>query len=572
MARSAVPSTASRIALTQPRSERDEIAQLPRYAVVGRQRYDLELIMNGGFAPLVGFMDRADYASVRDTMRLADGMLWPVPVVLDVAETDAALFTENPEVVLTDVTGVPLAVLTVGDVYRPDQIKEAQEVYGTLDTNHFGVRYVLERTNPVYVGGRVRMLALPRYYEYAEHRATPAELKQWFAQKGWTRVVGFQTRNPIHRAHFELLRRAAEEHDAKVLIHPAVGETKDGDIDPTTRVRVYREIIRHYAGDFATLNLLPLAMRMGGPREAVLHAIIRKNYGCTHFIIGRDHAGPGKDTQGVSYYEPYAAQGLAQQYAREIGIAIIAPKEMVYVEELDGYEETHRVKPEHTVRSISGTEFRTMLRERRPVPAWFSFPEVVRELEHAILPQGTTGFAVFFTGLSGSGKSTIAESLRVHLEELGAGPVTLLDGDVVRRHLSKELGFSKKDRDMNITRIGFVAGEIVKHGGVVLCAAIAPYARSRRAARELVEEFGDFIEVHVATPIEVCELRDVKGLYAKARRGLLEGLTGVNDPYEVPENAELVLDTTSLTTSEAVNRILDLLRARNLVDMPDVTL
>jgi sulfate adenylyltransferase len=543
----------------------EQVANAPRHRLQDRQLYDLDMLLMGAFAPLSGFMERKDYESVRDTMHLASGELWPLPVVLDVSSSDVDMFRAGKPVVLTDPYGTPLALLHPTDVYTPNRAAEVDAVYGTNDTEHFGVRHILERTRPIYVGGRVEQLEFPRQIAFAEYRNTPAEQRTWFKKNGWKRVVGFQTRNPIHRAHFELLRRAADEYDAKVLIHPAVGETKDGDIDATTRVRIYKTIIDNYAKDFATLNVMPLAMRMAGPREALMHAIIRKNYGCTHFIVGRDHAGPGKDARGVPYYEPYAAQELAQTHADDIGIKIVAPKEMVYVEELDSYHPVDTVPLGHTVRSISGTELRRMLREGRTVPTWFSFPEVMQELEHAAHPQGTTGFAVFFTGLSGSGKSTIAQKLKEYLEEHNARPATLLDGDIVRNHLSKGLGFSKEDRNTNIRRIGFVASEVVRHGGVAICAAIAPYELARRDARVLVEEHGSFVEVHVATPLVVCESRDVKGLYDKARKGLIKGFTGINDPYEEPEQPDVVVNKEEGTVDEAVQTIVGVLQSRRLV-------
>jgi sulfate adenylyltransferase len=417
------------------------------------------------------------------------------------------------------------------------------------------VRYLLEQAGPVYVGGPIEAVQLPVHFDYRRLRLTPAETRAEFERRGWTRIVAFQTRNPMHRAHVELTTRAAAEQQADLLIHPVVGMTKPGDVDHYTRVRCYQAVLDRYPVNTATLALLPLAMRMGGPREALWHAIIRKNHGCTHLIVGRDHAGPGADSSGTPFYGPYDAQELLAKHEDEIGVSMVDFKMMVYVPDLDTYLPEHEVPEGTRALSISGTELRSRLTDGREIPDWFTYPEVVAELRRTHPPRAQQGFTVFFTGLSGSGKSTIANALLVKLLEMGGRPITLLDGDIVRKNLSSELGFSREHRDLNILRIGYVASEITKNGGIAICAPIAPYDATRIEVRRAIEPYGGFILVHVATPLEVCEERDRKGLYAKARAGLIKEFTGISDPYEEPGDAELVIDTEELTPDEAANQI-----------------
>jgi sulfate adenylyltransferase len=414
----------------------------------------------------------------------------------------------------------------------------------------------LNRSNPVYLGGRIRGVEPPTYYDFKLLRDTPSELRGRFRKLGWRKVVAFQTRNPLHRAHQELTFRAAKESDANLLIQPVVGMTKPGDIDHFTRVRCYEHILEEYPEQTTQLSLLNLAMRMGGPRETLLHAIIRKNYGCTHFIVGRDHAGPGNDKDGNPFYGPYDAQELYREHEEELDITMVPFKMMVYVENKAEYVPADETEPTDKVLNLSGTEFRRRLREGLDIPEWFSYPSVVNELRKAHPPKHKQGFTVFFTGLSGSGKSTVANALMVKLLEEGSRPVTLLDGDIVRKNLSSELTFSKEHRDLNIQRIGFVASEITKNGGIAICAPIAPYAATRRQVRDMISPVGGFMETYVSTPIEICEKRDRKGLYAMARAGKIKGFTGIDDPYEVPENAEIVIDTGELTADLAAHRIL----------------
>jgi sulfate adenylyltransferase len=450
-----------------------------------------------------------------------------------------------------------LAGLTVEEIYKPDLKKEAQGIFGTTDELHPGVQYLMHQTKPVYLSGKLEGLQLPMHYDFAEMRYTPEELRAMFTKRGWDKTVAFQTRNPMHRAHVEMTLRAARDSEANLLIQPTVGMTKPGDIDHFTRVRVYKALQNRFPSNTTMISLLPLAMRMGGPREAVWHAIIRKNYGASHFIVGRDHAGPGKNSAGEDFYGPYDAQELVEKHMDEIGITVVPFKMMVYIPSKDTYMPIDEVPEGLETANISGTEQRERLRAGKPLPEWFTYPEVAAELHRTTPPRTRQGFTVFFTGLSGSGKSTIANVLITKLLELGGRNVTLLDGDVVRKHLSSELGFSREHRDINIRRIGFVASEIAKHGGIAVCAPIAPYDATRKAVRQLVEgEGGGFVLVHVNTPLETCEERDRKGLYAKARAGEIKEFTGISDPYEVPTDADVVLDTTKYSADELSQQLL----------------
>ncbi|MBI5710692.1 MAG: bifunctional sulfate adenylyltransferase/adenylylsulfate kinase [Candidatus Eisenbacteria bacterium] len=524
--------------------------------LTGRQLCDLELLMNGGFSPLRGFLGRSDYERVRDEMRLASGTLWPIPVTLDVTEEVARRLEPGSTLALRDAEGVMLAALRVGDVWKPDRELEAEQVFGARRPEHPGVEYLLNHTHSWYVGGEVEGLQLPVHYDFKGLRLTPAETRREFSRLGWTRIAAFQTRNPMHRAHLELTLRAAKDVQANLLIHPVVGMTKPGDVDHYTRVRGYQAILGRYPRFTAFLALLPLAMRMGGPRETVWHGIIRMNYGCTHLIVGRDHAGPGNDSAGRPFYGPYEAQELLSRHQKELGVRMVPFKMMVYVQELDAYVPEDQVPEGTRALSISGTELRERLAEGREIPEWFTYPEVARELRRTHPPRAMQGFTVFFTGLSGSGKSTVANALLVKLLMMGGRPVTLLDGDIVRKHLSSELGFSREHRDLNIQRIGFVASEVTKNGGIAICAPIAPYDHTRRRVRAMIQPLGGFVLVHVATPLEVCEARDRKGLYAKARQGIVKEFTGISDPYEEPADADVRIDTTATTPDEAANQIL----------------
>ncbi|HEY6301532.1 MAG TPA: bifunctional sulfate adenylyltransferase/adenylylsulfate kinase [Terriglobales bacterium] len=529
----------------------------PSWDLTARQLCDLELLMSGGFSPLRGFMNRADYEGVCHNMRLADGTLWPMPITLDISEEFAKKLTPGSgKIALRDPEGVMLAVLHVEDVWQPDRQAEAQSVFGSTSAAHPGADYAINKSHPWYVGGGVEQLQDPAHYDFRSLRLTPADLRAEFGRLGWTKVVAFQTRNPMHRAHVELTMRAAKQVEANLLIHPSVGMTKPGDVDYFVRTRCYQLLLAKYPHGTVKLSMLPLAMRLGGPREAIWHGLIRKNHGCTHFIVGRDHAGPGKDTDGKPFYGPYDAQELFQKHAAEMGVKMVPFQMMVYLQNEDRYVPSDEVPPGAKVLDISGTELRKRLNEGRDIPAWFTYPEVVRELRRSYPPRHKQGVTIFFTGLSGSGKSTIANALITKFLEMGGRPVTLLDGDLVRKHLSSELGFSKEHRDINIRRIGYVASEITKNGGIAVCAPIAPYEATRKAVRQMIEPFGGFILVHAATSIEVCEQRDRKGLYAKARAGIVKEFTGISDPYEAPTDAEVVIDTAKLSAEEAAQSII----------------
>ena len=542
-----------------------EAAELPSWDLTQRQICDLELLMNGGFNPLKGFLGQADYNNVVEKMRLADGTLWPIPINLDVSEKFAETLETGQDIALRDPEGVILAIMSVTDKWLPDKAREAEKVFGTDDVVHPAVNYLHNTAGPIYLGGPVIGIQQPVHYDFRARRSTPNELRAYFRKVGWRRVVAFQTRNPLHRAHQELTFRAAKEAQANLLIHPVVGMTKPGDVDHFTRARCYEAVLDKYPSSTTSMSLLHLAMRMAGPREAVWHGLIRANHGCTHFIIGRDHAGPGKNAAGEDFYGPYDAQVLFRELQSEIGTEMVDFRHMVYVQERAQYEPADEIEGDVTVLDISGTELRRRLSEGLEIPDWFSFPEVVTELRRTRPARSKQGFTVFFTGFSGSGKSTIANALMVKLMEMGGRPVTLLDGDIVRKNLSSELGFSKEHRDLNIRRIGYVASEITKNGGIAICAPIAPYTATRRAVREEIGAFGAFIEVHVATSLEECERRDRKGLYKLARAGKIKEFTGISDPYETPEDPELRVETENVEVDNCAHQVILKLESMGLI-------
>ena len=537
-------------------AERRAAREYASWDLTERQLCDIELLLNGAFSPLEGFLGKKDYESVVTKMRLASGVLWPIPVTLDVSEAFAENIQAGDRIALRDLEGVIIATLDVSDIWIPDKKAEAESVFGTADETHPAVHYLNNIAHPVYVGGKLRGVEAPMHYDFKHLRNSPAELREHFRKLGWRKVVAFQTRNPMHRAHQELTLRAAFDVEANLLIHPVVGVTKPGDVDHYTRVRCYEHLLGRYPEQTTMLSLLPLEMRMGGPREALWHAIIRKNYGCTHLIVGPDHAGPGKDSKGNDFYGPYDAQELLKNYEEELDISMVPFRMMVYAENRAQYIPVDEASDTDNVLHISGTELRRRLAEGLEIPDWFSFPDVVAELRRTHPPRHKQGFTVFFTGLSGSGKSTLANALMAKLMEASGRAISLLDGDIVRKNLSSELGFSKEHRDLNIRRIGYVASEITKSGGIAICAPIAPYASTRRTVRDMVSPLGGFIEIHVATPLEVCEERDRKGLYAKARAGLIKEFTGISDPYEAPENPEMVIDTADMSPDLAAHRIM----------------
>lgn len=537
--------------------ERQELleksSRLPSVKISARAACDLELLASGGFSPLDRFMGKADYERVLTEMRLKNGTLFPIPVTLPIDES--ALPTWGEAITLSDARNNPIAIMQIEEVYHYDPQREARLVLGTTDPRHPLVSE-MNTWGKVYVSGELKVIELPKYFDFVELRFTPAQVREKLAAMGYEKVVAFQTRNPMHRIHEELTKRAAEEVGGSLLIHPVVGLTKPGDVDHYTRVRVYRTLVENYYEKNRTLlSLLPLAMRMAGPREAIWHAIIRRNYGATHFIIGRDHAGPGKDGNGNPFYGPYEAQLMLTQYADEIGVQPVEFKELVYLSDDERYEEQNKVPEGAHIFSISGTQVREdYLAQGKMLPEWFTRKETAEILQQMYPPRYKQGCCLWFTGLSGSGKSTTAEIVTSLLLERGR-QVTVLDGDVVRTHLSKGLGFSQEDRDTNILRIGFVSSEIARHGGIVISAAISPYRSTRNEVRKMV---GDerFIEIYVNTPIDVCEQRDVKGLYARARRGQITGFTGVDDPYEEPVDPEITLTTVKFSPEENARKII----------------
>ena len=545
--------------------EKKAAANYASWDLTPRQICDLELLLNGGFSPLKGFLNEEDYDSVVENMRLKDGSLWPIPITLDVSKEFSKNLKIGEKVALRNLEGVILAIIQVDAKWSPDKFREADKVFQTRDETHPGVNFLINNTGEIYLGGEVFGLEKPQHYDFKSRRQTPNELRKYFQKMGWEKIVAFQTRNPLHRAHQELTLTAAREVEANLLIHPVVGMTKPGDVDHFTRVRCYEAILDKYPTFSTNLSLINLAMRMAGPREALWHGLIRKNHGCTHFIIGRDHAGPGKDTYGNDFYAPYDAQSLFKKYSKEIGIEMVSFKELVYVPEQGKFKPIDELNSGIKTLNISGSELRRRLYEGIEVPDWFSFPEVLEELRKTLPPLSKRGFTIFFTGLSGSGKSTIANAVLTKLMEMGGRPVTLLDGDIVRKNLSSELGFSKEHRDLNIRRIGYVASEITKNGGIAICAPIAPYSKTRLSVRNEIAQYGSFVEIHIATSLEICEKRDRKGLYKLARQGKIEAFTGISDPYEIPEKPELRLNTENASVDYCAQKIILKLQSMGLI-------
>lgn len=536
-----------------------------------RQMCDLELLINGGFHPLQGFMDRETYESVLENARLPDGSLWSIPITLDVAETFAEKLEIGQQIALRDNEGFMPAAMTITDIWRPDKQREAETVFSTASAGHPGVRYLLEGEQPVYLGGTIEGIQLPTHYDFESLWNTPQELRHLFRKTGWRRVVAFHSSNPMHRLHRDMILQVAKQHQAHILLHPVVGVTKPGDLHYYARVHCYKAVRRRFPHELAALSLLPVAMRMAGPREALWHALINRNFGCSHFIVGPDHASPPRNNgDGAGFYGKYAAQEYVQELASEAGIEAIPVPEQRYVPAKNAYLSDRDIDAEGLDSvGISSTKLKEYLLSGQEIPDWFSYPEVIGELRKVYPPRNCQGITLFFTGLSGSGKSTLASIVFAKLIESGSRPVSLLDGDIVRQNLSSELGFSKKHRDINIRRIGFVASEITKNGGVAICAPIAPYTETRRAVRDVIEQHGAFIEIHVSTPLDVCEARDRKGLYAKARKGIIPEFTGISDPYETPETPELRIDTSELAPAEAAQEIMLYLLKEGYLDERD---
>jgi sulfate adenylyltransferase len=533
--------------------------RLPSVQISSRSLCDLEMLATGAYSPLDRFMRKEDYERVLTEMRLKDGTLFPIPVTLSVDEK--SIPHQSDELVLCDSRNNTLAIMSIEEVYQWDPQREARLVLGTVDPRHPLISE-MSRWGKVCISGTLQVLDLPKYYDFQDLRLTPRQVRAHLAEMAFDNVVAFQTRNPMHRIHEELTKRAAEEVRGSLLIHPVVGMTKPGDVDHYTRVRSYKVLVdKYYDRERTLLSLIPLAMRMAGPKEALWHAILRRNYGATHFIVGRDHAGPGLNSYGNPFYGPYEAQAMVEQYAEEIGVQPVEFKELVYLRDEERYEEIDKITEGATILNISGTQIRDeYLAKGVSLPEWFTRKETAEILQQMYPPRYQQGFCIWFTGLSGSGKSSTAEILTSLLLERGK-QITVLDGDVVRTHLSKGLGFSREDRDTNILRIGFVAGEIARHGGVTICAAISPYRSARNEVRKMVGS-DRFIEVFVDTPIEICEKRDVKGLYERARRGQITGFTGVDDPYEPPVDPEIVLDTVLNSTDENAFKIMSFLEEK----------
>jgi len=547
--------------------EREAIkAQANRYPSIqisDRSLHDLELLAIGGYSPLNRFMGKADYSRVLTEMRLADGTLFPMPITLTINKED--LPTRQEWITLRDSHNNLIAVMRIEEVFTWDPVREARLVLGTVDARHPLVSE-MEQWGDLCISGELKIINMPVYFDFVDIRRTPVETRKLLNDLGNENVVAFQTRNPMHRVHEELTKRAAEKIGGSLLIHPVVGMTKPGDVDHFTRVRIYRALqSKYYNQKNTVLSLLPLAMRMAGPREAVWHAIIRRNYGANHFIVGRDHAGPGIDSTGKPFYGPYEAQEMLEQYEDEIGVKMVPFLWMVYLPDKEEYVTADQIPEGVKANSISGTQVREeYLAQGKILPEWFTRKETAEILAEAHPPLHRQGLCLWFTGLSGCGKSTIASALIPMLMEHGR-QASVLDGDVVRTHLSKGLGFSKEDRDTNILRIGFVAGEIARHNGTVVCAAISPYRSTRNEARKM-SGADRFVEIWVNTPLEVCEERDIKGLYAKARRGEIKGFTGIDDPYEEPLNAEVVLNTVDKSPEENARAIIEFLEERGLIN------
>lgn len=521
---------------------------------------DLELLAIGGFSPLKTFMGQNDYLSVLQNMRLANGTLWPLPVTLPV-DPSSGLEVGKP-LALRDVYGNLVGLLHVQEIYPIEKPLEAASAYGTHDPLHPSVAY-LNRSSGHYCSGPLEVIRVPPHYDFVSLRRTPAELREHFEKLGWSKIVAFQTSAYMFRPHEEPARNAASQIGAGLLIQPVVGTTKPGDVDHYTRIRSYKALAETaFEPGQCVLSLLPLTMRMAGPRDALLGSIISRNFGCTHFMVGPDHASPGLDSTGKPFYSPLAAQEFLKSNQDEIGIRLISYTPWVYLPDLDQFASPDDIPAGSKTADISADQVRDdYLARGIPLPDWFCRPAVASILSETSPPKNRQGLTIWFTGLSGSGKSTIAHGLVERLAEYGRN-VAFLDGDEIRTHLSKGLGFSKEDRDTNIHRVGYVAGLLAAQGGTTICSVVSPYRAPRDHARKLSR--GHFVEIFCDTPIDICETRDVKGLYAKARAAVADGkglgFTGVDDPYEPPLNPEVTLDTSRLGVPECVDVIVGKLK------------
>ena len=536
---------------------KEESEKFVSITLTKRQLCDLEMLINGAMSPLSGYMDQTTYNSVIENGRLADNLLWPIPIVLDVDKKTANSIQNGDQIALRDTEGFMPAVLTVSDIWKADKKVEAESIYSTQSSLHPGVDYLLNQSQEYYIGGQVEGIEQPSHFDFEQLWSSPADLRQVFSKRGWNNVLAFQTSKPMHKVHQEITLNAARDAQTHILIHPTVGTTKPGDLHYYARVHCYQAIQKYYPANIALLSLLPMAMRMAGPKEALWHAIINKNYGCNHMLIGPNHASPPQSvSQKQSFYSLNSAQEYISEHEQELGIKLIAAEETRYVSERKTFLPLSSIKKENLKSEmLTDQNVKEHLNQNIPIPKWFSYPEVLNALSKAYPPRSKQGFTLFFTGLSGSGKSTLAKIIYAKMIELGNRPVTLLDGDIVRHNLSSELGFSRNDRNINVRRISFVANEITKNGGIAICAPIAPYTTMRDDARALIEQHGAYIEIHVATSLEVCESRDRKGLYAKARNGIIPEFTGISDPYDVPESPELSIDTNNVSPMEAAQEI-----------------
>ncbi len=537
---------------------RSEALSLTSLALSPRQLCDLELLLNRGFYPLSGYLSKEAYLSVVENMALPDGSVWPIPVCLDVSTDFAEKIESQQRIALTDQEGFLLAILTVKDIWQPDKEKEAFAVYGTADAaEHPGVAQLYERVKPYYLGGSVEGVSLPVHYDFRPLRLSPTETVRMFSMHGWRRILGFHTEEYLHCAHREMVLNAAREVQAAIFLQPVADLSNPGDLNYYSQIRCYQSFATKFPNNMIELGITPFASRKAGPKEALWQAIIRKNFGCSHFIVAEDQADPFRRSRERELFYPVgAAQQFVADFAPQTGIEMVRQRPMGYDQEQQKYVFLDSLGEDGAIKKITSAELSRKLEYGEPVPKWFSWPEIVKELRASFPPRNKQGFTLFMTGFSGSGKSTIARVLLIKFLEMNDRPVTLLDGDIVRRNLSSELSFSKEHRNLNVTRIGFVASEITKNGGIAICAPIAPYAESRKENRELISSYGGYIEVYVATPLDICEARDRKGLYAKARAGIISGVTGIDDPYIPPQNPDLIIDTTEITPMEAAQEIL----------------
>jgi len=566
------PHGGSLVNLMADEARADELKQQsrdwPSWDLNLRQLSDIELLMNGGYSPLKGFMNRSDCESVCRSMYTTEGTLWPMPLYLDVTREFADKVSEGDSISLRDPEGGMLAVVKVEQMWEPDLAADAARLFGADNSEHAGVARFLKMTNPVFLAGSVEGVQLPAYFDFQSLRLTPADVRREFTRLGWLAVVGVQTDRLIHRADQGFLYRAALKAKANLLIHPVVDISRSHDKSYYSQIRCYRALMFYFPLHTARLSLSPLQRRFAGPRETIWHALVNKNFGCSHFVVDPTHTDPNAETGDSLYYPEDEHTSLWDDHVDKVGVVPIKHEQLVYVRDSDDYLPASSVDGSQRILTLSETELHGRLEDGKEIPTWFTFPEIARELARAHLPRHKQGFTIFLTGLSGAGKSTVASVLRARLMQMGQRPVTLLDGDIVRKHLSSELGFSKEDRNINIRRIGFVASEITKNGGIAICAPIAPYETVREEVRQMITPLGGFVLVHVATPLEVCEVRDRKGLYQKARKGIIKEFTGISDPYETPKKPDVRLDTTGLTPAESAWEIMVHLEREGYIAAP----